>query len=72
MKTYLSYEELSENQKMQVKIWYYDDYLMNTKNRNISYMEMAKINDIVKDDDKDFKDYVSMISFIEEDFESEE
>lgn len=65
---YLSYDELKQEQKQQVKVWYYDDYLMNKEKRNISYGEIANIDEILADDDKDFRDYVDMISFVEEDF----
>lgn len=68
MSKYLNYNELSESQKQQVKIWYLDDYLMNKESRNISYNEIVNIGNLVKDSDKDFKDYVDMISFVEEDF----
>ena len=68
MSKYLNYNELSERQKQQVKIWYLDDYLMNKESRNISYNEIVNIGNLVKDSDKDFKDYVDMISFVEEDF----
>lgn len=71
MRKYLSYEELTKEQKQQVKIWYYDDLLMSKENRTISYEEMAYIDDIINDNDKEFKDYVSLIRFTKEDFESE-
>lgn len=71
MREYLSYEELTKEQKQQVKIWYYDDLLMSKENRTISYGEIAYIDDIINDNDKEFKDYVSIIRFTKEDFESE-
>ncbi len=67
-KIYLKFKDLSEEQKEKVKVWYYDDMLMEKELRNISYGEIANINNLVKDNDADFIDYVDMISFVKEDF----
>ena len=67
-KVYLKFKDLNEEQKEKVKVWYYDDMLMEKELRNISYREIANINNLVKDNDADFIDYVDMISFVKEDF----
>lgn len=67
-KVYLKFKDLNEEQKEKVKVWYYDDMLMEKELRNISYGEIVNINNLVKDNDADFIDYVDMISFVKEDF----
>lgn len=67
-KVYLKFKELNEEQKEKVKVWYYSDMLMEKELRNISYGEIANINELVKDNDEEFIDYVDMISFVKEDF----
>jgi len=67
-KVYMKFKELNQDQKEQVKVWYYSDMLMEKELRNISYGEIANINNLVKDNDTDFIDYVDMINFVKEDF----
>lgn len=67
-KVYLKFKDLNEEQKEKVKVWYYDDMLMEKELRNISYGEISNINNLVKNNDADFIDYVDMINFVKEDF----
>lgn len=60
--------ELNKEQKQQLKIRYLDELLMKEENRNISYGEMANIDEIIEDDDKDFIKEYEIYDFIEEDF----
>ena len=61
-------EDLSKEQLQQLKVQYLDNLLMEEENRNISYGEIANIDDIIDDNDKDFINTYNMYSFCEEDF----
>lgn len=61
-------EDLSKEQLQQLKVQYLDNLLMEEENRGISYGEIANIDNIISDDDKDFINTYSMYSFCEEDF----
>lgn len=62
----MSVKELNREQLQQLKIQYLDNLLMEEENRNISYGEMADIDNIVSDN-VIFNVYGS-IYFVEEDF----
>jgi len=61
-------EDLTKEQKEQLKVQFLDNLLMEKENRNISYGEIASINEIISDDDEDFINAYSMYSFVDEDF----
>lgn len=61
-------EDLSREELQQLKVQYLDNLLMEKENRNISYGEIANIDDIIDDNDKDFINTYNMYSFCEEDF----
>lgn len=61
-------EDLSKEQLQQLKVQYLDNLLMEEENRNISYGEIANIDNIISDNDKDFINTYNMYSFCEEDF----
>lgn len=61
-------EDLTKEQKEQLKVQFLDNLLMEKENRNISYGEIANINEIISDDDEDFINAYSMYSFVDEDF----
>ncbi len=61
-------EDLSREELQQLKVQYLDNLLMEEENRNISYGEIANIDDIIDDNDKDFINTYNMYSFCEEDF----
>ncbi len=61
-------KDLNREQLQQLKIQYLDNLLMQEENRNISYGEMANIDDIIDDNDKDFVEEYSIYDFVEEDF----
>lgn len=63
---YITIENLTNEQKEQLKINYLDEKLMETENRNISYGEMANINDLVSDEE--IIEAYGHISFVKEDF----
>ena len=44
-------KDLNKEQLQQLKIQYLDNLLMQEENRNISYGEMANIDDIIDDND---------------------
>ena len=62
----MSVKDLTSEQLEQLKIQYLDNLLMEEENRNISYMEIATINDLVSNDliYNLYSNYV----FVEEDF----
>ncbi len=61
-------EDLSREELQQLKVQYLDNLLMEEENINISYWEIANIDDIIDDNDKDFINTYNMYSFCEEDF----
>ena len=61
-------KDLNREQLKKLKIQYLDNLLMQEENRNISYGEMANIDDIIDDNDKDFVEEYSIYDFVEEDF----
>lgn len=61
-------KDLSKEQLQQLKIRYLDNLLMKKENRNISYGEMANIDEIISDDDEDFINEYSCFSYTDEDF----
>ena len=61
-------EDLSKEQLQQLKVQYLDNLLMEEENRGISYGEIANIDSIISDNDKDFVNTYNMYSFCEEDF----
>lgn len=62
----MSVNELSSEQLAQLKVQYLDNKLMEEENRNISYMEIININDLV-DNDTMYELYGGY-TFVEEDF----
>ena len=62
----MSVRELTREQLEQLKVQYLDNLLMEEENRNISYGEIANINDLVSD--KLIYDLYDMYDFVEEDF----
>ena len=61
-------KDLNREQLQQLKIQYLDNLLMQEENRNISYGEMASIDEIIDDNDKDFVEEYSCYDFVEDDF----
>ena len=62
----MNVKELKQDQIEQLKIQYLDNLLMEEENRNISYGEIANINDIISNE-LIYKIYDGYI-FTEEDF----
>lgn len=62
----MSVNELSSEQLEQLKVQYLDFKLMEEEKRNISYMEIININDLV-DNDTMYELYGGY-TFVEEDF----
>lgn len=62
----MSVNELSSEQLAQLKVQYLDFKLMEEENRNISYMEIININDLV-DNDTMYELYGGY-TFVDEDF----
>lgn len=62
----MSVKDLTSEQLEQLKVQYLDNLLMEEENRNISYMEIATINDLVSNDL--IYDLYSNYVFVEEDF----
>ena len=65
---YMEMKDLTKGQLAELKIKYLDELLMKEENRNISYGEMAFIDDIIEDDDEDFINEFSGYSFVNDDF----
>ena len=65
---YMELKDLTKGQLAELKIKYLDELLMKEENRNISYGEMAFIDDIIADDDEDFIKEFSCYSFVNDDF----
>lgn len=59
-------QELNKEQLQQLKVRYLDELLQEEEGRNISYGEIANIDDIVSD--KIMFDLYEHIEFVEEDF----
>ena len=59
-------QELNKEQLQQLKVRYLDDLLQEEEGRNISYGEIANIDEIVSD--KVMFDLYGHITFVEEDF----
>ena len=64
---YMEMKDLTKGQLAELKIKYLDELLMKEENRNISYGEMAFIDDIIADDDEDFINEFSGYSFVNDD-----
>ena len=64
----MNIKDLTKGQLNELKIKYLDDLLQEEENRGISYGEMANIDDIVADDDKDFIETFSCYTFVNDDF----
>ena len=60
--------DLTKGQLAELKIRFLDNLLMEKENRNISYGEMANIDEIVADDDEDFINEYSCYDFVNDDF----
>lgn len=69
---YMEMKDLTKGQLAELKIKYLDELLMKEENRNISYGEMAFIDDIIADDDEDFINEFSGYSFVNDDFFTED
>lgn len=69
---YMEMKDLTKGQLAELKIKYLDELLMKKENRNISYGEMAFIDDIIADDDEDFINEFSGYSFVNDDFFTED
>ena len=65
---YMEMKDLTKGQLAELKIKYLDGLLKKKENRNISYGEMAFIDDIIADDDEDFINEFSGYSFVNDDF----
>jgi len=59
-------QELNKEQLQQLKVRYLDELLQEEEGRNISYGEIANIDEIVSD--KIIFDLYGHITFVEEDF----
>jgi hypothetical protein len=59
-------QELNKEQLQQLKVRYLDELLQEEEGRNISYGEIANIDEIVSD--KIMFDLYGHITFVEEDF----
>lgn len=62
----MNVKELNKEQLQQLKIRYLDDLLQEEEGRNISYGEMANIDEIVSD--KIIYDLYESTTFVDEDF----
>ena len=69
---YMEMKDLTKGQLAELKIKYLDELLIKEENRNISYGEMAFIDDIIADDDEDFINEFSGYSFVNDDFFTED
>jgi len=59
-------KDLTREQLAQLKVQYLDNLLMEKENRNISYGEIANIDDLV--DDEIIYDLYGCYMFVDEDF----
>jgi hypothetical protein len=59
-------KDLTKEQLAQLKVQYLDNLLMEKENRNISYGEIANIDDLV--DDEIIYDLYGCYMFVDEDF----
>ena len=64
----MNIKDLTKGQLNELKIKYLDELLQKEENRGISYGEMANIDDIIADDDKDFIEEFSCYTFVNDDF----
>lgn len=60
--------DLTRGQLTELKIRFLDEELQKEENRNISYGEMANIDEIIADDDEDFINEYSCYDFVNDDF----
>jgi len=60
--------DLTKGQLRELKVRFLDDLLQKEENRNISYGEMANIDEIIADDDEDFITEFSCYDFVNDDF----
>lgn len=60
--------DLTKEQLRELKVRFLDDLLQKEENRNISYGEMANIDEIIADDDGDFIKEFSCYDFVNDDF----
>lgn len=61
-------KDLTRGQLTELKVKFLDDLLMKEENRNISYGEMANIDEIITDDDEDFIAEYEVYDFVNDDF----
>ena len=61
-------KDLTRGQLTELKVKFLDDLLMKEENRNISYGEMANIDEIIADDDEDFVAEYEIYDFVNDDF----
>jgi len=61
-------KDLTRGQLTELKVKFLDDLLMKEENRNISYGEMANIDEIIADDDEDFIAEYEVYDFVNDDF----
>ena len=59
--------DLTKGQLRELKVRFLDDLLQKEENRNISYGEMANIDEIIADDDEDFIAEFSCYDFFTDD-----
>lgn len=68
----MNLKDLTKGQLTELKIRFLDELLMQEENRNISYGEMANIDEIIADDDEDFVNEYSVYTFVNDDFFTED
>lgn len=68
----MNIKDLTKGQLTELKIKFLDELLMKEENRNISYGEMANIDEIIADDDEDFINEYSVYTFVNDDFFTED
>lgn len=68
----MNLKDLTKGQLTELKIKFLDELLMKEENRNISYGEMANIDEIIADDDEDFINEYSVYTFVNDDFFTED
>jgi len=61
-------KDLTKGQLAELKVRFLDEELMEKENRNISYGEIANIDEIVADDDEDFVAKYDIYTFVNDDF----
>lgn len=62
----MTVKDLNKDQLRELKVHYYDELLICNENRNISYGEIANIDDLVSDEE--IYNEMSYVCFTEEDF----